>query len=218
MGKNCNKVFDCFAGGSVRGIVAGFLGKDYTGIDLRKEQIDANYSNYDEIKNKGVELKPVNWICGDSANLIDLVGNSERFDLLFSCPPYFDLEVYSDDERDLSAFKSYEEFLSVYNDIIRKSCSLLKENSFACFVVGEVRDNKGIYRNFVGDTITAFRNAGLAYYNEMILVNCIGTLPIRIDRQFNSGRKIGKRHQNVLIFYKGDVSKIKDKFGKVIDE
>ena len=34
------KILDPFAGGSVRGIVANFLGYEYTGIDIRKEQID----------------------------------------------------------------------------------------------------------------------------------------------------------------------------------
>ena len=36
------KIFDPFAGGSVRGIVATKLGYDYTGIDLSTKQIEAN--------------------------------------------------------------------------------------------------------------------------------------------------------------------------------
>jgi len=35
-------ILDPFAGGSVRGIVAHKLGYNYTGIELRKEQVDAN--------------------------------------------------------------------------------------------------------------------------------------------------------------------------------
>lgn len=35
-------ILDPFAGGSVRGIVAAVLGRAYTGIDLRPEQIEAN--------------------------------------------------------------------------------------------------------------------------------------------------------------------------------
>lgn len=46
-------------------------------------------------------------------------------------------------------------------------------------------------------------------------MNSCGSLPIRINKQFNSSRKIGKRHQNILIFYKGDVKNIKEKFGDV---
>ena len=43
------RIFDPFAGGSVRGIVAAKLGYEYHGIDLRQEQIEANISNAHEI-------------------------------------------------------------------------------------------------------------------------------------------------------------------------
>ena len=219
MPKNGDKVLDCFAGGSVRGIVASALGKSYTGIDLRQEQIEANRMQFEDIRKNfsGISFKDINWICGDSLHVKRLV-NEEKFDLLFSCPPYYDLEVYSNDENDLSNLESYDDFLLLYKKIIFRSCSLLNEDSFACFVVGDIRDKNGCYRNFVGDTVSIFKDAGLNYYNEIILVNSAGTLPIRINRQFNSGRKIGKRHQNILVFYKGNPKNIKDKFGDVVVE
>ena len=37
-------ILDPFAGGSVRGIVASVLGRDYTGIDLSQSQVDADSS------------------------------------------------------------------------------------------------------------------------------------------------------------------------------
>jgi len=42
-------IFDPFAGGSVRGIVAARLHFPYTGIDLREEQIEANKKNAREV-------------------------------------------------------------------------------------------------------------------------------------------------------------------------
>ncbi|MGE9659190.1 hypothetical protein ACQP6C_11955 [Snodgrassella alvi] len=122
---------------------------------------------------------------------------------MFTCPPYADLEVYSDDPRDLSTMK-YQDFIGVYKEIISKSTFLLKENRFACIVVGEVRDKKGNYYNFVGDTIRAFLDAGLKYYNEAILVTQVGSLAVRAGKPFEKSRKLGKTHQNVLIFVKGD--------------
>jgi len=123
-------------------------------------------------------------------------------DLVFSCPPYVDLEVYSDNPEDLSTM-AYDDFKKAYFEIIKKSCAYLKNDRFACFVVGEVRDKKGNYRNFVGDTVEAFRAAGLEFYNEAILVTCVGTLPMMAGRTFSSSRKLGKTHQNVLVFVKG---------------
>jgi hypothetical protein len=134
--------------------------------------------------------------------------------MVFSCPPYADLEVYSDNPEDLSTL-DYAEFRAAYFDIIAKTCSLLKEDRFACFVVGDVRDKRGNYYNFVGDTVEAFRAAGLHYYNEAILVTAVGSLPIRAGRQFEAGRKLGKTHQNVLVFVKGDGKKATQACGPV---
>ena len=199
------KILDCFAGGSVRGIVAAKLGYQYLGNDLRSEQIEANRINAKEVLNDS-EIYPT-WTCGDSLH-IDTIATRYEADLLFSCPPYADLEVYSDNPEDISNMP-YKEFLSVYREIIRKSCQLLKDDRFAVFVVGDVRDKKGFYQNFVSDTIQAFLDSGLMLYNDMILVNMVGNLAMRAGKYFNGGRKIGKMHQNVLVFYKGNPKNIK---------
>jgi hypothetical protein len=105
------KILDPFAGGSVRGIVANYLNRDYTGIDLRQEQIDANIK-------QGVDIIPDNvpkWLCGDSINICEIVTGG--FDFIFSCPPYADLEVYSNLENDISNMP-YDQFIKAYRDII----------------------------------------------------------------------------------------------------
>ena len=197
------KILDPFAGGSVRGVVASVFGYDYTGIDLRKEQIDANYENIPKLTIT-LPITP-KWVCDDSINIKNVGG---QYDMIMSCPPYHDLEEYSNDSRDLSNM-NYADFLIKYKEIIKNSVSMLKNNSFAVFVVGEIRDNDGYYKNFVGETIKAFREAGMEYYNDMILYNQFGSLPIRVGKQFEPYRKIGKIHQNVLVFYKGDPKLIK---------
>lgn len=202
-------VYDSFAGGSVRGIVAEMLGYKYNGIDLRQEQISANYANASEI---GVNP---NWICDDSLNVDNYIKDNS-VDLFFSCPPYADLEVYSDNEKDLSTME-YDKFVEVYREIIRKGCNKLKDNRFAVFVVGEVRDKKGNYYNFVGDTISAFTDCGLSYYNEIILATSIGTASLKASRNMNN-RKITKVHQNILVFYKGNPKKIKENYKEIIIE
>ena len=194
-------ILDPFAGGSVRGIVATKSNRQYIGCDLRQEQIEAN-------RDQAATITPDNqpiWHCTDSRN-IDRVCKGVQADMIFSCPPYADLEVYSDDPNDLSTLP-YDDFVASYREIIAKACSLLKPDSFACFVVGDVRDKKGNYYNFVGDTIQAFIDAGLSYYNEAILVTPVGTLPLRAGRTFAATRKLGKTHQNVLVFLKGDARK-----------
>lgn len=194
--KDGGKILDPFAGGSVRGIVANYLGYKYTGIDIRQEQVDSN-------REQGLEILDVNnqpnWYVGDSNQLLDNDWNGE-FDLVFSCPPYADLEVYSDLDGDISN-KPYAEFLSLYESIIGKSCKLLKRGGYACFVVGEVRDKNGYYLGFVPDTIKAFEKCGMKFYNEAILLNPVASASMRANGNMKT-EKLVKIHQNVLVFKK----------------
>jgi DNA modification methylase len=188
-------ILDPFAGGSVRGIVANKLGYKYTGIDIRQEQIDCN-------REQGLNILEVNnqpqWYVGDSNEVLENFNN--KFDLVFSCPPYADLEVYSDLKGDISNMP-YFEFMKSYESIISKSCNLLKNGGYACFVVGEVRDKKGNYIGFVPDTINAFKKCGMNFYNEAILLNPVASASMRANGNMNS-QKLVKIHQNILIFKK----------------
>lgn len=211
----CGKVLDPFAGGSVRGMVSTLLGREYDGYDISLNQCEENRKTASLFENAENQLgKPFhlpNWINADSRTIPE---GDEYYDFVLSCPPYADLERYSDDPKDLSTLP-YDEFKTVYYEIIAKSIKRLKNDSFAVFVVGEVRDKKGIYYNFVSDTIEAFVHSGMQYYNEMILVNICGTLALRAGKQFSVSRKLGKCHQNVLWFVKGDPRKATQKCGDI---
>lgn len=200
------KIIDPFAGGSVRGIVSQFLQRDYYGNDLSEEQIKANVEQFERLENStdffGEKLKMPKWSVGDSKN-IDKIITEKDFDMLLTCPPYADLEVYSDDPADISNME-YKDFLSVYEEIFEKSILKLKENAFICVVVGEVRDKNGYYRNFIGDTIKAVEKTGAKYYNEIILITMGGTLALRAGAQFSASRKVGNTHQKALVFLKSN--------------
>lgn len=197
-------VYDPFAGGSVRGVVAELLGRKYIGIDLSEKQIDANQINADAFG-----VCPA-WHCDDSKNA-DRYLPDDSADLVFSCPPYHNLEKYSNHPLDLSNM-NYDDFIAAYREIISIACRKLKENRFAVFVVGDIRDSKGAYRDFISHTKRIFRDCGLFLYNEIILLNVCGTAPMRAGKPFGAYRKVTKLHQNVLVFYKGDIKAIKGTF------
>jgi DNA modification methylase len=190
-------VLDPFAGGSVRGVVAHYLNYNYTGIELRKEQIESNLEQANKILNNNIP----NWICGDSDIILDNL-QDKKYDFIFSCPPYHDLEIYSNLPNDLSNM-SYDNFKVKYESIIKKSLKLLKKDCYACFVVGEIRDKKGYYKDFVSFTKQCFIKNNALLYNDAILLNTVGSASMRAAKIFESGKKLTKIHQNVLIFKKG---------------
>lgn len=209
-------VLDPFAGGSVRGVVAARLGLRYHGIDLRSEQITANREQWEEIRRISSTIlvsDPV-WYTGDSQGMDRLLPADLKADFVFSCPPYGDLEVYSDDPRDLSSM-GLDGFRVGYRAIIAAAVARLKQDRFAAWVVGEYRVAGGGYAGLVPETIRAFEDAGARFYNEAILVTAVGSLPVRAGKPFEATRKLGKTHQNVLVFVKGDPVEATRQIGKV---
>ncbi|MCM1441322.1 MAG: hypothetical protein NC131_19270 [Roseburia sp.] len=197
--------FDCFAGDTVFGYVAAALGMSFTGIELREEQARLN--------NERVEGMSARYICDDGQNVAKHIAAGSQ-DLLFSCPPYYDLEVYSDKPNDASNQPTYEAFLSILENAFANAIDCLKQNRFAVVVVGDIRDKEGYYYDFVGDIKRMFKTHGMPLYNECIIVEPIGTLPQRVQRYMRN-RKVGKCHQNVLVFYKGDIKAIPTTYNEI---
>lgn len=202
---NC-KTFDCFAGDSVFGYVSAHLGNEFVGIDLRPEQAQLN--------NERVAEMSARYICDDGQNVAKHIAPNSQ-DLLFSCPPYFDLEVYSDLPNDASNQDSYEDFIGILRNAFTGAIGCLKDNRFAVIVVGDVRDKKtGFYYDFCGDIKRIFKDNGMSLYNEIILIETGASTALRAGRYMES-RKIAKMHQNILVFYKGKAKEIKNNFKKI---
>lgn len=196
---NGGQILDPFAGGSVRGIVAHYLGYHYTGIDIRQEQIESNREQATQILGDG---NMPTWYVGDSNVLLDKITN-KTFDLIFTCPPYANLEVYSDLQGDISNME-YNDFIFTFESIMRKCCKLLNKGGYAILVVGEIRDKKGNYYGFVPDTVKLMqRCTDMFFYNECIFATPIGTAAFRADNNMIRGKgKLVKVHQNILMFKK----------------
>lgn len=204
------RVLDPFAGGVVRGLIAGALGREYTGTELRPEQIADNREQAERLLDpaSGIDwgLPPVmpTWIEHDATEIGAL--GIEPVDLVFTCPPYADLEVYSNDPRDLST-KPYPEFAQLLGEVMKQTAAALKPNRFAVWVVGEARGGSQTAEyGLVADTVKSAQAAGLALYNSAILLNSVGSAALRAQLIMRS-RKVTRVHQHVLVFLKGDHKK-----------
>jgi DNA modification methylase len=196
--------FDPFAGDSVFWYVSGYLERPFKGIELRKEQSEINQKRCDDAK---LNCKYYT----DTSENMDKYIKNDTVDMVFSCPPYRNLERYSDDKNDLSN-KTKDDFFFTIKGILTNTYKKLKDDCFACIVIWEVRDKDWGYINFVGETIKIMIDAWYTYYNEIIYLQQIWPKCLTAERQFNSGRKVSKIHQNILIFYKGNPKNIKSKY------
>lgn len=146
--KTKSNIFDPFAGGSVRGIVAKVLGHNYTGIDLRAEQVSANYANAREIG-----LSDINWICDDSLDIDEHIENESQ-DLLFTCP----LDLIND--RTIF-FEDTIEGTGALIEELDKKIPKISEDSTADNPVTRVIRRKALEDDLKGETDNDSRILGL---------------------------------------------------------
>jgi DNA modification methylase len=196
----CNNGFilDPFAGGISRGAVAVYMGLHYTGIDLRKEQIDSNYELFSKMEGSDNLPRP-NWVLADSLVYLDSIEDNS-FDMMFTCPPYGDLEVYSDLQQDLSTMKLCK-FNQVLSEILQKASIKIKDNGYIVIVAGDYRDKNGFLVDFLTTIKIAMKDTNYKLYNELILVTPIGTKAMTANSLMKN-KKMVKCHENILIFKK----------------
>lgn len=197
-------ISDPFAGSSVSGMMAAHLGYHFWGMDLSPGQVECNRRVVDTLP-PGAP-KPV-WVQGDSA--ASYAEQAPKVDFAFTCPPYHDLEVYSEEPNDLSRM-DWDDFRSAYDQIVANVVDRLKDDRFAGVVIGDVRGPDGNLRNLPAFTTSCFRRHGMHLYNEAVLVTAVGSLSVRTGSQFEMTRKFGKSHQNVFVYLKGDAKKATD--------
>lgn len=185
------KVYDPFGGGGTRGYIATKMGYDYTGIEIREEE-------YNRVKEQmeqwGIDF---NFILNDSTKYKP----EGDFDFVFSCPPYYDLEVYSDLAGDLSNANSYDEYLCMLKNVLQNCYDVLKKNCFAVFVVGNFRNKKGELENLNGDLITKAKDVGFKLWDELIWMGASNVALTRCGK-FEKNRKSVRMHEYIIILKK----------------
>jgi|SRR5712671_4136772 len=183
-------ILDAFAGGPPRGLVSSIMGHKYTGFEIRSKQIEEN-----ETLLKRLKLKGVTYVKGDGRFLaIDGL-----FDCAITCPPYFNLEKYSDQQEDLSNLSSYNEFNASMWLCAHAHRKRMKPGAFVCIITGNFRNKSGELVDFPSDTIVNFKEAGFLYWQDIILSKNFASAAVRASNAWR-GLKLVPRHERLLVF------------------
>lgn len=203
MPKNGCRVYNPFGGGVQFGFVTGDAGYEYTASEIRQNQCDANNAICQDFVN-------VKWIQSDSAKFIP----KQKYDLMFSCPPYYQVEEYIDydnviPEGELNNLPTYEQFRDTLFEGYKNALTMLNDNCFFVIMTGDSRDKNGAYYGCEAEHELFFKEQGLHIYNKIVYLECEFTRLAHAKVTLNY-RKFPKREQKILVFYKGDMSKIKE--------
>ena len=189
-----SKVLDAFAGGPPRAVAASMEGYEYHGVDIRQEAIDENLT----LLNK-LNLAADYYL--DDATLMKTVEDTD-FDFSYTCPPYYDLEIYSNNPNDLSNSKNYQTFNEFMKQSIVNIYDRLKPGSFSCMVVGNFRDKKtSELIDFRGDTVNNHKSAGFIFWQDIVLAKSKGSAAVRAGNSWK-GKKLVPQHEYLLVFKK----------------
>lgn len=208
MPKSGRRVYNPFGGGVQMGFVAGSMGYDYISSEIRANQCDANNAICKD-------LNSAKWIQSDSSKYTP----EGKFDLCFSCPPYYQVEEYLDYDGkppagELNNIPTYPEFRDTLFNGYKKAIDALNDNCFFVVMTGDSRDKKGAYYGCEAEHELFFRDQGLAIYNKIVYLECEFTRLAQAKVTLNY-RKFPKREQKILVFYKGDISKISELYPRI---
>jgi hypothetical protein len=199
------RVYNPFGGGVQFGFVSGKSGYEYVSSEIRQNQCDSNNTICQDFKN-------VKWIKSDSSSYAP----EGMFDLVFTCPPYYQVEEYLDyegksPEGELNALPTYEDFRDTLFKGYKKAIEHLNENCFFVVMCGDSRDKNGAYYGVEAEHELFFKQQGFHIYNRIVYLECEFTRLAQAKKTLDY-RKFPKREQKILMFYKGDIDKIKELF------
>lgn len=187
-----SKVVDPFAGRATRAYVSKKLQRDYIGFEISPKTYKRVCNHF---KNKEMTAPIIN---SDGILMKEIPDDSA--DLVFTCPPYFNIEKYESVSSQLSDETNYESFMDKINICVKNCFRVLKNGAFACWVVADMRSG-GKYLNFHGDVISSFRNNGFIQHDVVILENISPFAALQIGKTA-ANRYTSKIHEYLLVFRK----------------
>lgn len=197
-------ILDPFMGRATRMITALALGRNYVGFDVSPKSINFNHKRLDEVQKEQMakfETKATLFL-SDGTKLapegIPLA--EESFDLIFTCPPYWDLEKYESVNGQLSDCLSYEEFMIKIEKSVQRCREVLKKGRHCIWVVNDFR-KEGHYYNFHGDLISLFLKNRWNLHD--IVINVLISPYMHLGAERNDELKyMAKQHEYILVFKK----------------
>jgi len=184
--RDASNIFDPFAGWGERHCAVNGAGKSYTGFDINPHAI-AEASRVYGVTN----------ILADS-----LVENIPAFDGLLTCPPYWNLEEYSD--AGLDSAKEWAGFLKQYALVLGRCYEAANDGATFCIMTGDWRANH-IYHDLTHETRAIMQRCGATFWDEVIVSRASVTkVKIMIPQAVRLGYVV-KLHETLSVFKKGAV-------------
>jgi DNA modification methylase len=189
-------ILDPFSG-RTRAIMANALERNYIGYEVSKDVTDYMTDRLSKIK-LTTNIKILNKDCATLGE--ELKGSV--VDLIFTCPPYWNLEKYQSCPGQLSDYTNYKHFLMALHERLTEALKTLKSQKYMCVVVGDFRYNKQ-YIPFHNDLIQTMKaNENIDLHDVVVLQN----IPFNTAAFYFGSKKkhkyTAKAHEYLIVWKK----------------
>lgn len=192
-------VVDPFSGWGTRAEAALRVERRYLGFDVSSTALQRTVGHLE----KYWAQDSARWsIRGEDGCRMESISDGEA-SLVFSCPPYWNLEKYEDAPEQLSATQSYSAFLGKIRELCFNTRRVLKEGGYAVFVAGSFRRNDQ-YISFQEDLFQLLRNSGMVPCESDELSSIV--LASRSYMRNAKFKTLGVSRESVLVFKKDSQS------------
>jgi DNA modification methylase len=192
-------VLDPFSG-RVRSLVSYAMNRKYIGYDVSKDVIQYMKQKLSELLTTDIQDK-VELVNDDCINVLQKV-ERQSVDLVFTCPPYWDLEKYESREGQLSDYVDYDVFLVELIKRLVIAIETLKKDKYFCIIVGDFR-RKGQYVTFHSDLLQCLGTISNIKLHDVVVIQ---NIPFNTAAFYFGGKKhlkyTAKAHEYLLVFKK----------------
>lgn len=207
-------VLDPFCGLSTTLVACSELERKGIGIDLNPAYCEKSKKRLKEFEAKGQMV-----VQGDAINEVPKL--KEKIDYCITSPPYHNIlknkgqgvrkvsdkfrsaprngvEYYGEKKNDLGNQESYEDFLILFKEVMRKVYFKLKEGKYATIIISDFTVNKK-EKNVQGDIVNLMQDIGYKFVGTTVLLQ--NTKPL-YPFGYPYAYKINHHHQNLITFRK----------------
>jgi len=205
-------ILDPFSGRASRSQMCLKMKRRYVGYDIDPETIRLNEQLSER---NGFKKENYTFHCGDGTELEHYKNDKDMFDMILSCPPYYDAEKYSGVDGDLS-YMNTKDFDAKIDNMFGHLYRLIKPSFYendendsenkapihlVAITVGSKRDGKNGIIDMDYMFQTAARKHGFVLWDRLITVNRSALTAFTFRRNYKKSF-LCKTHETTLFFAK----------------
>jgi DNA modification methylase len=196
-------ILDPFMGRATRPAVTLFHGRRYIGFDTCQATVDAN-KDLLERKFPRVGLGKYRLYKGDGTELEPIRSESNKFDAVFTCPPYYNIEKYSGEDGDLSRLRPAK-YDARIQELFHHLYQLIKPSQNrvhpVIFTLGSVRIKDRGLVDMDYEFHSMAEKAGFLLHDKMLTENITPMVGFTFRRNYEQ-KYVCKNFETTLVFIK----------------